>query len=166
MVCLIKTEERQRFRPGEKGWGAPLVRRSIVQRQLSHLHRSVLLGLCLRSANTLVPFSTPNLHWDTPLGVHAPLSQDGSWSEGFWEVQDSLWPDFDPQRAFLRVCSVSLVLKEAGSRDPLILYSNKVLPLFVFPMTITLQCLQEINTGYLPYLCWYFHFGGQTGGWL
>ena len=94
--------------------GAPLVRRSIVKRQLSQLHRSVLLGLCLPLANYLVPFSTPNLPWDTPLGVHAPLSQDGSRSEGFWEVQNSLWPgiipDFDPQRAFLCMCSVSLVL--------------------------------------------------------
>ena len=47
-------------------------------------------------ANYLVPFSTPDLPWDPPLGAHAPLSQDGSQSKGFWEEQDSLWPDVIP----------------------------------------------------------------------
>ena len=42
--------------------------------------------------NYLVPFPTPDLPWDPPLGAHSPLSQDGSQSEGFWEDQDSLWP--------------------------------------------------------------------------
>ena len=42
------------------------------------------------------------------------------------------------------------------------LYSNKVLPLFILAMTINLRSLQETNTGYLPYFCCYFHFGGQS----
>lgn len=41
-------------------------------------------------ANYLISFSTPDLHWDSPLGVHIPLSQDGSQNAGFWEEQDSL----------------------------------------------------------------------------
>ena len=68
---------------------------------------------------------------------------------------------FDPQGAFMSICSVSLVPKEVGSQDPLILYSNRVLPLFVLAMAITLRCLQERNTGFLPYFFYYFHFRGQ-----
>ena len=45
--------------------------------------KSVLLGLCLPLTNYLVSFSTPELPWDPLLGAHAPLSQDGSQSEGF-----------------------------------------------------------------------------------
>ena len=37
-------------------------------KELSHLHRSVLLGLCLLQANYLVSFSTSDLPWDTLLG--------------------------------------------------------------------------------------------------
>ena len=36
----------------------------------------------------------------------------------------------------------------------------------IIAMTITLRCLQETNTGYLPCLCCYFHLWEQTGGWL
>ena len=62
----------------------------------------------------MASFSTPDLPLN-PLGAHIPLTQDGSRSEGFWEKQDSLWPcviPFDPQRAFLCVCSISLVPKK------------------------------------------------------
>ena len=45
-----------------------------------------------------VSFSIPDLPWDPPLGVHTPLSQDGSRSKGLWHKQDScgleLSPDF------------------------------------------------------------------------
>ena len=58
-------------------------------KELSHLHRSVLLGLCLLQANYLVSSSTPDLPGTLPWGAHAPLRQDGSQSEGFWEEQDS-----------------------------------------------------------------------------
>ena len=70
---------------------------------------------------------------------------------------------FDPQGDFLHMCRVSLVPKRrgGGSRDPLILYSNRVLPLFVLAMvitltiatTVTLKCLQEIKSGSLPCFC-------------
>ena len=108
----------------------------------------------------MASFSIPDLPLN-PLGAHIPLIQDGSQSEGFWEKQDSLWPrviPFDPQRAFLCVCSISLVPKKTESRDALILYSIRLLPVFVLAMTIaltiamiiTLRCLQETNTGYYP----------------
>ena len=71
--------------------------------------------------NYLVPFPTPDLPWDPPLGAHSPLSQDGSRSEGFWEEQDSLWPGIisssDSQEAFLCMRSVSLAPKEWGQRS-------------------------------------------------
>ena len=80
------------------------------------------------------------------------------------------------------MCSVFLVPKKGGgdggvggaaaSRDSVILYSNRVLPLFFLVvtitlttvMTITLRCLQETKTGCLPCFCCSFHFGGKTGG--
>ena len=79
---------------------------------------------------------------------------------------------FDPQGAFLHKYNVSLLPKEEGAKNPLILYSLRVLPLFVpattitltFAMTVTSTCLQETKPGYLPCFCCYFHFGGQTGG--
>ena len=62
--------------------------------------------------------------------------------------------------------------KGGGIGEPLILYSNRVFPLFVLAMiitltiavTITLRSLLEAKTGYVPCFCCYFHFGGQTGG--
>ena len=85
---------------------------------------------------------------------------------------------FDPQGAFLHVHSVSLApprvrrgagvggwgagMGGAGIGDPLILYSNKVLRLFVLAMTVILR--QETKLGYLPCLCHCFHFREQTGG--
>ena len=69
---------------------------------------------------------------------------------------------FDPQGTFLHMCSVSLVPK-GRSGHPLILYSKQDFAPLCPCMTITLRCLKETNTGYLPYFC-YFHCGEQTGG--
>ena len=149
----------------ESMWPSPVVRRRAVKRLLSHLYKAVLLGLCIPSGIIsgfffyTWPFQGP------PLGVYAPLSQYKSWSEGFWEEQGSLWPGIIPlllTHKDLCMCSVCLVPKREESKDSLILSSNRVLPLFVLAMIITL----ETNTGYLPCFCCYFHFGGQTGGWL
>ena len=94
--------------------------------------------------NYLVPFPTPDLPWDPPLGAHSPLSQDGSRSEGFWEEQDSyglvLPLDFRSPRS-LSVCVVSLVPRSGAGRDPLILCSNRVLPPSVPATTIIQRCL-------------------------
>ena len=61
-------------------------------------------------ASYLVSFSTPELPWDPPWGAYAPLSQDGSRSEGFWEEPDSLWAGvvltFDAKEPFC-ACVVS-----------------------------------------------------------
>ena len=65
---------------------------------------------------------------------------------------------FDTQETFLCMCGSLSCPKREGSGGPLILYLNRVLPLFVLAMTITLiivmtitlKCLQETNTGYLP----------------
>ena len=81
-----------------KGVGIPLVRRSTVKRQLSHLYRSVLLGLCLPS-KPFIWFLLQHLTYPgtLPWGTHTPLGQDGSWSDGFWEEPDLLWPGVIPQ---------------------------------------------------------------------
>ena len=71
---------------------------------------------------------------------------------------------FDPQGALLSMCSVSLVLKRGRNRNPLILYSDRVLPPFVLAMIISLRCLQEIKTAHVCCFCCYFHFGGQMEG--
>lgn len=69
---------------------------------------------------------------------------------------------FDIQGTFLRMCSVSLVPK-GGVDIPSSFTQNMVLPLCPC-MTITLRCLRETNTGYLPCFCCYFHSGAHIGG--
>ena len=79
---------------------------------------------------------------------------------------------YEPQGAFLHMCSVSLVPKRGKSEDLLIHYLNRILPLFVLAMTIALtialtvtsRCLQETNNDYLSCFCCYFHFRGQIEG--
>lgn len=48
--------------------------------------------------------------------------------------------------------------------DHLILYPNRIFPLFVPAMAVILRCLQEIKPGCLPCLSCYFYFRWQTGG--
>ena len=50
--------------------------------------------------------------------------------------------------------------------DHLILYPNRIFPLFVPAVAVILRCLQEIKPGCLPCLSCYFYFRWQTGGWL
>ena len=75
----------------ERVWVFPLVRRGAAKRLLSHLYKAVLPGLCLPSGQSSVSFFTPDLPCNSPLG-----DTDGSWSDGFWEEQDSLWPSIIP----------------------------------------------------------------------
>ena len=157
--------------------GSPLVRRSTVKRRLSHSYRPVLPGPSLPSASYVVSFSTWSTLGPSPWCAHT-LSQDGFRSEGFWEEEGSLWPGIVPRLLTHKkpscACLVSPLSQKRGSSNPWILFSHRVLPLFVLAltitltiaMTVTLRCLQETNPGYLPRFCCYFHFRGQTGGWL
>ena len=100
----------------------------------------------------------------------AKMNLKGFWEEPRLTVAWHCSSTFDPQGAFLRMCSVSLVWKEGVGRALNPLFTQGLCPLFVFAlitaMTITLTCLQKTNTGYLPCFCCYFHFGGQRGGWF
>ena len=73
-----------------------------------------------------------DLFWDPPLSAHPPLGQDGSWSEGFWEEQDSLWPGIIPwlltHKESFCACVVSPLSQKGENRDLLSLYSNRALP--------------------------------------
>ena len=116
----------------ERVWAAPTVRKSTIKRWLSHSYRSVLLGLCLPSGQVSGFFFHT---WPTlvhPAGAHAPLSQDGSWSEGFWEEQDSLWPGIIlwllTHKESFYACVVSPLSQKGENRDLLSLYSNRALP--------------------------------------
>ena len=73
---------------------------------------------------------------------------------------------FVSQVALLCMCSVSLVPRRRGAREPLILYSDRILPLFVLATTIVLRYLQKTKSGYLLCFYCYFHFGEQTEGWF
>ena len=130
--------------------------------QASHLALSPLWLICLRI-----------LPW-----VHAyPSAKVGLKVKALGE-QDALWPGIipwllTPKEPFCPGV-VSPLSHKGGIGDPLILSSTRVFPLFVLAViitlttavTITLRSLQEAKTGYLPCFCCYFHFGGQTGGWL
>ena len=120
---LFRWARRQRCTE-RKSVGVTLVRRSSVKRWLSHLYRAVL---CLSLANYLFSFSTPDLSWDPPLGVHTPLSQDGSQSEGFWEEQDSLQP--------------GMILWLLSPR----ILSGHVLLLLLFSLSVMSDCLQPMD---------------------
>ena len=77
----------------------------------------------------------------------------------------ALSPDFLTPKDPFRIHAVSSLSQNMGreSGDPLILYSNRVLPLFIFAMTIISNCLKERSTTHLFCFCCYFHFRGQTG---
>ena len=126
------------------------------------------------SLSSRTPISCFVLHWlvclsTLPLGVHAPISQDGSLSEGLLEEQDSSWSGIilwllTPQES---VCSLPHPKRGVwDGGDSLILYSDRVLSLFVLAMITSLRGLQETKTGYLFCFCCYFHFRGQAEGWL
>ena len=55
---------------------------------------SVLCIIVFLQTNCPVSFLHLTYPGILPWVVYAPLSQDGSQSEGFWEEQDQLWPGF------------------------------------------------------------------------
>ena len=142
----------------ERVWVSPLMRRTAVKRRLSHVYKSVLQGLCLLPVIRLL-----FLHM-TYCGIllwgHMPLNQDGSQvkASGRSKTHYSplLSPDFWPRRSPFAHLEYLPCPKNRGGRNPLILYSNRVFPLFVFALIITLmiamtifsRCLQETKTFY------------------
>ena len=118
---FVKTEARQRCTPGEKGYGCPL---HTLRSEEEHRKEAVKVFIQVSSSGPLSsfrPISWLLFPWDPLLGVHAPLCQDGSWSEGFWEEQDSWWPGIIPwlftYRASFCMCIVSpLSPKKEGWR--------------------------------------------------
>ena len=127
----------------------------------------VLPGVCLPSGQSSC-FSPPWLicFRTLPPGANAPLSQDGSPGKGVWEKQGSLWHGIvpwllTPKEPFCACVMSPLPRAGSGSGsgsgsgvgggipDLLILYSDKVLPLFVPAMTVVLRRPQETKPGYL-----------------
>ena len=155
-------------------WVFPPVRRnSKVKRQWGHIYRDQFFWVCVfLQANYLVSFPTPDLPWDPHLSAHSPLNQDGSQSEGFWEEQDSLWPGIvswvlTHKKPFCEcvVCFPCPKRVGGGGRDPLILYSYRLLPPLCPCHDYYLKVFIR-DKHWLFTLCCYFHFRGQTGGWL
>ena len=116
------------------------MRRRTVKRCLSHLCRSVLLVLCLLSGQLPACFfhNRPTLG-PSPGCAHSPQpTWVWKWRLLGGEARLTMawcYPlTFDPQGAFLCLCSVSFVPK-VGNGDPLIFYSNRVLPHFVPAVT-------------------------------
>ena len=148
----------------ERMWASPQWG-GAQKRGSCHLYRSVLPGLCLPSGQLSGFFSTPDLPWDPPLGC--PCTPQPRWISK-WSLLGRVrfimawhYPlTFDPHAAFLCMCSVSLVPEEEGREIP----ESFIQTGFCF--SVSLRCLQETNTGYLPCFCFYFHFRGKTGGWL
>ena len=136
IVYLVEIEARQRLTTQrEKVWVSPLVRRSTVKRQLSHLDRSVLPGVVFFQANYLVSFSTPDLPWNAILGF--PCTPQPRWISkwrllgGARLIMAQLYPlTFDPQKAFLCMCSVCLVLKGEEGRSLNALLKQGFAPLY------------------------------------
>ena len=158
-------EARQRCTPRERVWASSLVRRSAVKRLSHHLYKSVLLGLCLPTSQLsgFFPHTWPTLEPSPGMCPQPRWILKWRLQGGAGLIVACHYPlTFDPQGALLNICSVSLSQKR-GDGDPLILYSKRFFPL---PWTVILRYIQEANTCYLPCFSCYFHFGGQTGGWL
>ena len=103
----------------ERVWASPRVR------WLSHLYRSVLLGLCLPSGQILAFFFPRLTYPGTFPGVHShvPISQDRSKLRllgGARLIMVWVYPlTFYPQGALLSMCRVSpLSPKEGGTEIP------------------------------------------------
>ena len=93
--------------------------------------------------------------------AHAPLNQEGSLSEGFGEERDSLRSGLTPwlltHKGPFSACLVSSLSQKRGRRSLNSLLRVLPLPLFVLAMIVSLRCLQEVETGYLPCFCCYIH---------
>ena len=117
--------------------------RNQTQRSLNLSWGGSFLGFCLPSGQSFCFVSDTQPHLPFPpwficfqiLRCTCTPSQDGSLNEGFWEELDSLSLDFWPQGVFLRICSVSLVIKW-GEWDPLILYPNRCFVLFFLSLSL------------------------------
>ena len=165
---LLRQKQDKDAHPERKGMDVPSipwgVRKSTVKRLLSYLYRSVLPGLCLPSGQLSGFFSPGILFWvctnsSAKMDLQVKASGRSKTPDGLALSLDFLPTGNLSARVLCLPCP-----KRGRSGEPLILYSNRVLPLFVLAMTTTLMCLQETNTGYLPCFCCYIHFGGQTGG--
>ena len=88
----------------------------------------------LSSFRPIFWFLSPHLTYPgtLPWDVHAPLNQDGSRSEGFWEEQDSLSLalslDFWLKRRLSAHVQCLPCSKRRWEGDILIFYSNRILP--------------------------------------
>ena len=121
MVCLVKPEARQGWTPREKGCESPPEWEGVQKKGGWFVYTGQFFRVFVfLQANYMVPLSTPDLSWDTPLGVHTPLSQDGSQSEGFWEKRDSLWPGVIPwpltHKEFFCTCVESPLSQKRGKQ--------------------------------------------------
>ena len=132
--ALLRQKQGRDAHP-ERVWASPVARRSAVKRRLSCLHRSVLPGLCLPLAQYLIPFSTPGLPW-APYPGCARTAQPrwiSKWSgrskNHYGLALSRLLASKEPFCA----CVGSPLSQKRGSEDPIILYSNRVLPSLSLP---------------------------------
>jgi len=165
MVCLV-WRQAETHTQRERLWVSSLVRRNAVKR----LYSSVL-GLCFHSGQLCGFFFLTWPTWDPPLGAQAPLSQDGSWSDGFWEEQDSLWPGVIlcllAHKEPFCTSVVSPLSQKRGQGDPLILYWNRVFcSSLSLPWLLPSGAYKRETLAYLPCLCCYLRFRGQSEVWL
>ena len=129
--ALLRQKQGRDAHP-ERVWASPVARRSAVKRRLSCLHRSVLPGLCLPLAQYLIPFSTPGLPW---VRTHRSAKMDlkveasGRSKNHYGLALSRLLASKEPFCA----CVGSPLSQKRGSEDPIILYSNRVLPSLSLP---------------------------------
>ena len=120
---LNEIEARPGCTPGREGRGCAPVRKKAVKRWLSQLYRSVLRGLCLPSGQ-LSDFFFPQLTYPETLPwvctypsakMNLEVNSSGrSKPHMTWHYPLT----FDPQGAFVCICSVSLSPKRWGAEIP------------------------------------------------
>ena len=131
----------------ERVWASSLMRRNTVKRQLNHLCRSVLPGLCLPLANYLVLFS----HLTCPRALRNMRAQLFSKMDSSPEAYGAALAShimgwcpllFDPQGAFLCMCSVFLAPR-MGNMWPL----DPFLKQGLAPLCSCHDCYLKVSTG-------------------
>ena len=179
--CLLRQKQGRDTHSERKSAGVPPSEGECCKEVFKSFIQVSSFRFYLPLANYLISFSTLDLRWGTPLDeqappsfLHPPAKEDlrvkacGK-NKTHYSLPLTTWLLMQMKPSFICVMSPLSQKEEDGS--PLILDSNKVLPLFVLAltisltiaMTIILRCLQETNTGYLHCLCCYSHFPEQTG---
>lgn len=151
--------------PRERVQASLLMRRRTVKRQVNHLYRALLLGLCLLLANYLASFPTADLHYTHPTCMH--FCQDGFRHRDIWASLDITYYEvahtpFWPLRRLSAHVQYLLCHKDGKYMISWSFTQTEISPSHS-AMIVILKCTLETKRDCLPCFCCYCYFKVQTG---